>query len=122
MRRKACAPRSILRTAGVSSSRALQPLPRAERQPPVSIFSASERRNFMSAFLVYGIPGSPYLRSLLAGLEEKGLPYHLTALAPGQHKSPEHLERHPFGRIPVLDHGDFRLYETQAILRYLDAI
>jgi glutathione S-transferase len=76
----------------------------------------------MSAFIVYGIPGSPYLRSVLAGLEEKALPYRLVALAPGQHKSPEHLERHPFGRVPVIDHGDFRLYETQAILRYLDAI
>ena len=38
----------------------------------------------------------------------------------GESKTPEHLARHPFGRIPVVDHGDFRLYETQAILRYLD--
>jgi glutathione S-transferase len=41
---------------------------------------------------------------------------------PGAGRSPEHLARHPFGKIPVLDHGDFRLYETQAILRYLDRI
>jgi glutathione S-transferase len=43
-------------------------------------------------------------------------------VAPGTLKSPEHLARHPFGRIPVLDHGDFRLYETAAIQRYLDRV
>jgi glutathione S-transferase len=37
-------------------------------------------------------------------------------------RSPQHLSRHPFGRVPVLEHGDFRLYETQAILRYLDRV
>jgi glutathione S-transferase len=40
----------------------------------------------------------------------------------GAFAAPEHLIRHPFGRIPVMDHGDFRLYEMQAILRYLDRI
>jgi glutathione S-transferase len=35
-------------------------------------------------------------------------------------RSPEHLARHPFGRVPVLEHDGFLLYETQAILRYLD--
>ena len=37
-------------------------------------------------------------------------------------RTPEHLARHPFGRVPILDHGDFRLYETQAILRYIDRV
>jgi glutathione S-transferase len=74
----------------------------------------------MADFVVHGIPGSPYVRSVLLGFEEKGVPVHLAAMAMGEHKKPEHLARHPFGRIPVLDHGDFRLYETQAILRYLD--
>jgi glutathione S-transferase len=37
-------------------------------------------------------------------------------------RSPEHLAKHPFGRIPILEHGDFTLYETQAILRYIDRI
>jgi glutathione S-transferase len=31
-----------------------------------------------------------------------------------------HISRHPFGRVPVLEHDGFMLYETQAILRYLD--
>ena len=37
-------------------------------------------------------------------------------------RSPEHLARHPFGRVPVLEHDGFVLYETQAILRYLDRV
>ncbi|MBV8850614.1 MAG: glutathione S-transferase family protein [Methylobacteriaceae bacterium] len=68
------------------------------------------------------MPGSPYVRAALLGLEEKGCDWRLHALPFGAHKSPEHLARHPFGRIPVMDHGDFRLYEVQAILRYLDRV
>lgn len=74
----------------------------------------------MSNITVYGIPGSPFLRSVEITLKEKEVPYHLQALAPGQHKQPEHLARHPFGRIPAFEHDGFQLYETQAIIRYLD--
>jgi glutathione S-transferase len=79
----------------------------------------------MSEFVVYGIPGSPYVRSALLGLHEKETPPYRLAVLPhgiGATHSEEHLRRHPFSRIPVLDHGDFRLYETQAILRYLDVV
>lgn len=76
----------------------------------------------MSDFVVYGVPGSPYLRTVLLALEEKGASWRLVPMVFGTLTTPEHLARHPFGRIPVLDHGDFRLYETQAILRYLDRI
>ena len=72
--------------------------------------------------VVHGVPGSPYLRSALLGLEEKGLPYKLAPVAFGAQRSPEHLQKHPFGRIPILDHGSFRIYETQAILRYVDTL
>jgi glutathione S-transferase len=74
----------------------------------------------MSDFVVHATPGSPYARAAMAALEEKGANWRLDALKPGTSRQAEHLTRHPFGRMPVLDHGDFRLYETQAILRYLD--
>jgi len=74
----------------------------------------------MKEFAVYTIPGSPFGRAVLATLEEKGARYRLNAMTPQQMRSPEHLALHPFGRMPILEHGDFRLYETQAILRYLD--
>jgi glutathione S-transferase len=76
----------------------------------------------MSEIVAYGFPGSPFLRAVQMGLEEKQAPYRVEPLAPGAHKTPEYLARHPFGRVPVIEHGDFRLYETQAILRYLDAM
>jgi glutathione S-transferase len=71
--------------------------------------------------VLHGIPGSPYLRKALVVCEEKGVPYTLKALAFGEHKSPEYLARHPFGRIPVMEHDGFVLYEAQAIIRYIDA-
>jgi glutathione S-transferase len=74
----------------------------------------------MSELEVHSIPGSPFGRSVLVALEEKRARYRFAPVAPATLRTPEHLTRHPFGRVPVLDHGDFRLYETQAILRYLD--
>jgi len=76
----------------------------------------------ISEFIVHSIPGSPFGRAVLALLEEKGASYRLSPVAPGAFRSPEHLARHPFGRVPVLEHDGFRLCETQAILRYLDRV
>jgi len=76
----------------------------------------------MSEFTVYSIPGSPFGRAVLATLEEKAATYRLVPVAPGTFRSPEHLARHPFGRVPVLEHNGFSLYESQAILRYLDRV
>jgi glutathione S-transferase len=74
----------------------------------------------MSEFTVHSIPGSPFGRAVMTTLEEKGARYRFSPVAPGSLRSPEHLARHPFGRVPVLEHDGFLLYETQAILRYLD--
>ena len=76
----------------------------------------------MSEFVVYTVPGSPYARAVLATLEEKRVDYRLSPLAPAGIKSEPHLSRHPFGRMPAVEHDGFRLYETQAILRYIDRI
>jgi glutathione S-transferase len=76
----------------------------------------------MSEFIVHSIPGSPFGRAVMAALEEKGASYRLSPVAPGTFQSPEHLARHPFGRVPVLEHSGFSLYESQAILRYLDRV
>jgi glutathione S-transferase len=76
----------------------------------------------MSEFTVHSIPGSPFGRAVLAALEEKGASWRLSPVAPGTFRSPEHLARHPFGRVPVLEHNGYSLYETQAILRYLDRV
>jgi glutathione S-transferase len=74
----------------------------------------------MSEFIVYSVPGSPYGRSVLATLEEKGASCRFVSVGPGGAKTEPHISRHPFGRVPALEHNGFTLYETQAILRYLD--
>jgi glutathione S-transferase len=76
----------------------------------------------MSEFTVHSIPGSPFGRSVLAMLEEKKASYRLAPVAPGSMKTPEYLKLHPFGRVPVLVHDGVKLYETQAILRYVDRV
>ena len=78
----------------------------------------------MSGFIVYNVPGSPFGRAVLAALEEKGAPcWPRSRRSPlDARRAPEHLARHPFGRVPVLEHDGFVLYETQAILRYLDRV
>lgn len=76
----------------------------------------------MSSFTVHSIPGSPFGRAVLATLVEKGAAFRLVGLEPRSIKSQPYLSLHPFGRVPVLEHAGFRLYETQAILRYLDRV
>lgn len=76
----------------------------------------------MNELILHSIPGSPFGRACLVTLEEKGARYRLVPIAPQQLRTPQHLARHPFGRVPVLEDGDFRLFETQAILRYLDRL
>jgi len=74
----------------------------------------------MSEFVVYSVPGSPYGRAVLATFSEKGDSYRFAAVS-GSRSEP-HISRHPFGRVPVLEHSGFVLYETQAIMRYLDRV
>jgi len=76
----------------------------------------------MSEIIVHSIPGSPFGRAVLITLEEKAARYRFSPVSPGNLRTPQHLRLHPFGRVPVLEHGSFRLFETQAIVRYLDRV
>ena len=54
-------------------------------------------------------------------LEELELEYDINKMAfnPKDLKSDEHRARHPLGRVPVLDDGDVRIYESGAIVEYV---
>ena len=54
-------------------------------------------------------------------LEEIGLPYELEVLEFSKEglKSDEHRRRHPLGRVPVLEDGDVRIFESGAIIDYI---
>lgn len=72
---------------------------------------------------VYGHSLSSCTRKVLITLMEKRhahtfVPVDLFA---GEQKSATHMTMHPFGVVPVLVDGDFTLYESRAIIRYLDA-
>jgi glutathione S-transferase len=71
---------------------------------------------------LYGHPWSVNSRKALMTFAEKGHEPELVVvmLPKGEHKGPEHLARHPFAKVPVLDDDGFMLYETPAINRYLD--
>jgi glutathione S-transferase len=73
---------------------------------------------------LFGARYSVYTRIARLVLEEKGVGYELVEVdvfAPGG-PPPEHLARHPFGRIPALRHDGVTLYEAGAIARYVDEV
>jgi len=76
----------------------------------------------MSQIVVHGVPGSPFVRTVLIGAIEKGAPWRLQPMAVSDMRGPAHYAMNPFGRIPTIEHDGFRLYESQAILRYLDQV
>src|SRR4051812_46138318 len=52
-------------------------------------------------------------------LEELGVPFELVRLTPPDTRKPEHLAINPLGHVPVLQDGDFTLFESAAIALYL---
>ena len=79
----------------------------------------------MSEMTLWGFDNSTYVRTVKMVLAEKGFTdfkqVPLNVLA-GEPKTPEHRERHPFGKVPVLDHDGMRILETSAITRYLNDV
>ena len=75
----------------------------------------------MAITLYYG-SGSPYAWRAQLALEHKALPYELKVLsfAAGDTRKPEFLALNPRHRVPVLVEDDFVLYESSAIVEYLD--
>lgn len=71
---------------------------------------------------LYGAAWSVYVRIARLALEEKQIKYSLVEVDVFSEAGvpQEHFKRHPFGRIPAFEHGDFHLYETGAIVRYID--
>ncbi|HJU17734.1 MAG TPA: glutathione S-transferase family protein [Stellaceae bacterium] len=74
----------------------------------------------MARPIIYGPAGSTYVWSARMALAEKGVAHDLVAVPFGAHREAPHRERHPFAKVPAFRHDDFDLYETQAIVRYID--
>src|SRR4029077_1376059 len=75
----------------------------------------------MAIVLYYG-SGSPYAWRAQLAIEHKALPYELKVLSfsAGDTRKPEFVALNPRHQVPVLVDGDFILYESNAIVEYLD--
>jgi glutathione S-transferase len=75
----------------------------------------------MAIELFWGSGSGPAWRALLA-LTVKKIPFEsrLLSFSEKQHHSPEMLALNPRGKVPVLRDGDYSVYESLAILTYLD--
>ena len=76
----------------------------------------------MASIELLGLRISVYTRIARLALEEKKVDYELREvdIFADTGPPPEYLECNPFGTIPCLKYGDFSLYETGAICRYID--
>jgi len=72
------------------------------------------------AITLHGYTYSVYTRVVRIVLELKGLPFESIEVNPFEDLNPSFLDLHPFGRVPVLSHGTFDIFETAAICRYID--
>src|ERR1700739_1100227 len=68
---------------------------------------------------IIGSTRSTYTRVVRMVWQEKGIDYTMTDVLLG---APELSAIHPFGKMPVLRHGDVQLFESKAIATYLDKV
>ena len=68
---------------------------------------------------LFGFPRSVYVQMAGIVLTHKEVPYAFHDLET-EMNAPSHLALHPFERVPILRHGDFTVYETAAIVAYVD--
>jgi glutathione S-transferase len=71
----------------------------------------------VSRIQIIGAPFSSYVWVVRMACEEKGVAYDLV---PARMHSPEVSAVHPFGKIPIMRHGDIALCESKAIATYID--
>src|ERR1700730_9731831 len=69
--------------------------------------------------IVFGFPRSTFVQIVRLVLTHKNVSYTFRDLEPEMGK-PTHLALHPFNRVPILQHADFTVYETSAIVNYVE--
>ncbi|HYD08101.1 MAG TPA: glutathione S-transferase family protein, partial [Reyranella sp.] len=71
----------------------------------------------MATIKIHGVPPSTFTRTVLLACQEKGIDYELVEARPSGVGA-----LNPFHKIPVMMHGEVTLYESIAILRYLERV
>jgi len=74
------------------------------------------------AIVFYCGSGSPFAWRVWLALEHKGLPYEVRMLSfdRGDMKQPAFVAMNPRGMVPLIQDGDYILYESAAIVEYLE--
>jgi glutathione S-transferase len=74
------------------------------------------------ALLFYYGSGSPFAWRVWLALEHKQIPYELRVLSfdQGDTRKPDYLAINPRGKVPAIVDDGFALYESAAIIEYLD--
>jgi glutathione S-transferase len=73
----------------------------------------------MAEIQIFGAGGASYPWSARLACEEKGVPHEFVQ---SDFRSEAYrTEHHPYNKMPAMAHGDVALFETTAILRYIDA-
>ena len=72
----------------------------------------------MTDLTIYGDARSTYVRTVRMACHEKGVSYDLE---PADLGSDDYRALHPFARMPAARHGDLTIYETSAIVVYVDS-
>ncbi|XP_066398533.1 probable glutathione S-transferase GSTF1 [Miscanthus floridulus] len=75
----------------------------------------------MAPVKVFGPLLSPNVTRVILSLEEVGVEYEIVNVDfnTGEHKSPQHLQRNPFGQLPAFQDGELMLFESRAISRHV---
>ena len=73
----------------------------------------------MPVLEIIGVPQSNYVWAVRMVCEEKGVAYDYK---PERPHSPAVDAIHPFGKVPVMRHGDLELCESKAIATYIDRV
>jgi glutathione S-transferase len=73
----------------------------------------------MTSIILHGFPGSTYVQIVRLVFAHKAVEFEFRDLETKMN-TPAHRELHPFEFVPILQHGNFMLYETSAIVGYID--
>jgi glutathione S-transferase len=71
----------------------------------------------MATLKIHGLSPSTFTRTVRLACHEKGIDYEMVDAMPGTIGP-----LNPFGKIPAITHGDLTLYESMAILRYVERV
>ena len=78
----------------------------------------------MATAIIHGPDYSTYVRTVRLTFEEKGARYELRPvhILGGKAQEASYLKLQPFGKVPAFEHDGLVLYETTAIIRYVDQV